>query len=98
MTTATVRRAAQDTVNWRSAQHGAHGRLVCIRHVLEEACQHALRDLPPPPAGWEENGMNIVAVDRHGNHCGATNIKTWDEYAYMTDDMTEGKQQTDLCG
>jgi len=58
---------------------------------LEEACQHALRDLPAAPAGWEDNMMNIVAVDRHGNHCGATNIKEWDEYAYMTDEMVEGK-------
>lgn len=59
--------------------------------ALEEACSFALRELPPPPAGWEDNMMNIVAVDRHGNHCGATNIKEWDEYAYMTDGMTEGK-------
>jgi beta-aspartyl-peptidase (threonine type) len=58
---------------------------------LIEACQQALRDLPPPPPGWEDNMMNIVAVDRDGNHCGATNIKHWDEYAYMTDDMVEAK-------
>ncbi len=58
---------------------------------LVEACQQALRDLPPAPPGWEDNMMNIVAVDRDGNHCGATNIKQWDEYAYMTDDMVEAK-------
>ncbi|MCX6045990.1 MAG: N(4)-(beta-N-acetylglucosaminyl)-L-asparaginase [Chloroflexi bacterium] len=58
---------------------------------LVEACQQALRDLPPAPPGWEDNMMNIVAVDRDGNHCGATNIKQWDEYAYMRDDMAKAE-------
>lgn len=58
---------------------------------LIEACQQALRDLPLAPKGWEDNMMNIVAVDRHGNHCGVTNIKEWDEYAYMMAEMVEPK-------
>ncbi len=58
---------------------------------LEEACRQALLDLPAPPAGFAGNMMNIVAVDRHGNHCGATNIAEWDEYAYMNADMAEAK-------
>ncbi len=54
---------------------------------LLEACQEALRDLPHPPGAVDDSFMNIVAVDRHGNHCGVTNVAEWDEYAYMTDTM-----------
>jgi L-asparaginase / beta-aspartyl-peptidase len=54
---------------------------------LLEACQEALRDLPHPPGAVDDSFMNIVAVDRHGNHCGVTNVAEWDEYAYMTDAM-----------
>ncbi len=54
---------------------------------LLEACQEALRDLPHPPGAVDDSFMNIVAVDRHGNHCGVTNVAEWDEYVYMTDAM-----------
>ena len=54
---------------------------------LLEACQEALRDLPHPPGAVDDSFMNIVAVDRHGNHCGVTNVAEWDEYAFMTDTM-----------
>jgi len=54
---------------------------------LLAACQEALRDLPHPPGRVDDSFMNIVAVDRHGNHCGVTNVAEWDEYAFMTDTM-----------
>jgi beta-aspartyl-peptidase (threonine type) len=53
---------------------------------LLEACQQALVDLPRPP-GTDDSFMNIVAVDRHGNHCGVTNVANWDQYVYMTPEM-----------
>lgn len=58
---------------------------------LLEACQEALRDLPHPPGAVDDSFMNIVAVDRHGNHCGVTNVAEWDEYAYMTDTMAHAE-------
>jgi L-asparaginase / beta-aspartyl-peptidase len=56
---------------------------------LREAGREALLDLPRPRNDQDENFMNIVAVDHQGNHCGFTNVLEWDQYAYMTAEMTE---------
>ncbi|MCC6457520.1 MAG: N(4)-(beta-N-acetylglucosaminyl)-L-asparaginase [Caldilineaceae bacterium] len=56
---------------------------------LLEACQQALVDLPRPPGAEDESFMNIVAVDRQGNHCGVTNVAAWNKYFYMTPEMDE---------
>ncbi len=58
---------------------------------LLEACQEALRDLPLPPGTVDDSFMNIVAVDHRGNHCGVTNVAEWNQYAYMTDEMTDAQ-------
>ena len=58
---------------------------------LLEACQEAMRDLPHPPGSVDDSFMNIVAVDRHGNHCGVTNVAEWNQYAYMTAEMAEAQ-------
>lgn len=57
---------------------------------LADACAAAIRDLPIDPH-FEEIGsfMNIVAVDRHGNHCGVSNSSQFAEYCYMTAAMKE---------
>lgn len=57
---------------------------------LFEACQVALADLPRPLGATDDSFMNIVAVDRDGNHCGVTNIAQWDRYVYITPEMGEG--------
>ena len=57
---------------------------------LADACAAAIRDLPIDPH-FEEIGsfMNIVAVDRHGNHCGVSNSTQFAEYCYMTAAMEQ---------
>ncbi|MCE7981355.1 MAG: asparaginase [Caldilinea sp. CFX5] len=58
---------------------------------LADACAAAIRDLPVDPH-FEEIGsfMNIVAVDRHGNHCGVSNSTIFGDYCYMTPEMAQG--------
>lgn len=58
---------------------------------LEEACRQAMLDLPRWGNTLTDSFMNIVAVDRHGNHCGATNDPNYGEYAYMTAAMAEAQ-------
>lgn len=71
----------------------AHTVVLLMRTGLSllEACQQALIDLPRPPGAEDDSFMNIVAVDRHGNHCGVTNVAAWDQYAYLTPDMERGE-------
>lgn len=62
---------------------------------LEEACVTGLRDLADLGMEWSQIYMSVVAIDRDGNHLGAS---TWDEsfYAYRTQGMTSVQTQPNL--
>ncbi len=64
---------------------------------LQEACQQALMDLPRPPGVTDDSFMNIIAIDRHGNHCGVTNVAAFDEYIFMTPEMEQAEIRKRIC-
>lgn len=54
---------------------------------LPDACRAAMRDLPIAP-GEEGSFINIIGVDKDGRHWAANNMKSFDEYVFMTADST----------
>jgi beta-aspartyl-peptidase (threonine type) len=54
---------------------------------VAEACQEAMRDLQPLLTA-HGGGMNIVAMDRHGQPCGITSNPEGGRYLVMTDEST----------
>jgi beta-aspartyl-peptidase (threonine type) len=62
---------------------------------LEESCLSAIRDLFDLVADDSNVYMNVVGLDREGNHIG---VSTWDEtfYVYRTDGMSRSQTQSNM--